>query len=191
MDVLVGFASDHGSTKGVAERIASRLRNEGFEVDLRPIDGIDALDCYHAVVLGSAIHNQAWLPRAAKFIDDNAAGLASRPTWLFSVSSVGDTNSFFGPRVTRWIQRSRQEPKGVTRLLALVGARAHRNFTGAVERGHWNVLGTVFLRTLGGTFGDHRDWADIDAWASALGQQLRTLEPSSPDMTPEQARTVS
>lgn len=54
-----------------------------------------------AAVLGSAIHNQVWLPEAATFVMSHVRELAIRPVWLFSVGSVGDTSSFFGPRVER------------------------------------------------------------------------------------------
>jgi hypothetical protein len=60
--VLVAYSTAAGSTAGVAERIAEALRRAGCEVACRPAGpdldpaGVDAL------VLGSAVHNMAWLP---------------------------------------------------------------------------------------------------------------------------------
>ena len=50
--------------------------------------------------------------------------------------------------------------------------RDHRNFAGAIKKGDWSRVGDVFLRVLGGRFGDYRDWADIDAWADAIAAGL-------------------
>jgi menaquinone-dependent protoporphyrinogen oxidase len=111
MRVLVGYASAHNSTKGIASEIRDRLMNAGLGADVRSIDEIDTLEPYDAVVLGSAIHNQAWLPQAAAFAKAHADDLARRPVWLFSVSSVGETSSFLGPRTTRFIRRRRKDTK--------------------------------------------------------------------------------
>jgi menaquinone-dependent protoporphyrinogen oxidase len=87
--VLVTCASPHGSTQGIAERIAARLRAGGISVDCAPVQHVqdvqDAQDVqdvqdvqdaqevrgvadYDAVIVGSAIHDQAWLPEASQFV---------------------------------------------------------------------------------------------------------------------------
>jgi flavodoxin len=111
MRVLVGYASAHNSTKGIANEIRDRLMNAGLGADVRSIDEIDTLETYDAVVLGSAIHNQAWLPQAAAFAKAHADDLARRPVWLFSVSSVGETSSFLGSKTTSFIRRRRKDTK--------------------------------------------------------------------------------
>ena len=40
MTVLVAYASKHGSTQGIAERIAERLRQLGKEAEARPLDEV-------------------------------------------------------------------------------------------------------------------------------------------------------
>ena len=40
------------------------------------------------MVLGSAIHNGAWLPEATEVVRANAEVLAAKPVWLFSVGMV-------------------------------------------------------------------------------------------------------
>ena len=30
------------------------------------------------------------------------------------------------------------------------------------------------LKILGGTFGDHRDWDDVDQWAAGIGRSLQS-----------------
>ena len=58
----------HPADAGIGERIAARLRDRGLQVDCRPTNEIQSLHDYDAVIVGSAIHNQAWLPEAASFL---------------------------------------------------------------------------------------------------------------------------
>jgi menaquinone-dependent protoporphyrinogen oxidase len=175
MSVVVTYVSAYGSTKGIAKEISDRLSKAGLPTDCRPIDEIEAIDTYDAVVLGSAIHNRGWLPQAAAFVRAHTADLASRPVWLFSVSSVGDTSSFFGPRVARLMRRMRKEPSEIAGYRQTIRPRDHRNFAGAIDRAHWGLAGHLFLKALRGSYGDHRDWRDIDAWADGIARQLRTV----------------
>lgn len=172
MKVLVTYASAHGSTRQIAEEIARRLAQDGLDADARSIDEVATLDPYDAVIIGSAVHNMAWLPPAASFVHRHAAILADRPVWLFSVSSVGDTTSFFGPRVARLMRRLRREPKTIAGLRSLVHPRNHHNFAGMVERSHWDLAGHLFLKSFGGSYGDHRDHTDIVAWADTIATEL-------------------
>jgi len=170
--VLIGYASAYGSTKGVATRIGERLRAEGVAVDVRPFDEIDSVDTYDAAILGSAIHNQKWLPVADDFMRKHTTALATRPVWLFSVCSIGETTSFFNERVSRLMRRRRKEPPIISEVRPRIHPRDHRYFAGAIERTHWTVAGNLFLRLFGGTFGDHRDWDDIERWTAEIARWL-------------------
>ena len=54
------------------EALAEILHKEGY------IEG------YDAAVLGSAIHERAWLPEAANFVARIAREIGERPVWLFA-----------------------------------------------------------------------------------------------------------
>lgn len=176
MSVLVGYASAHGSTTGIAREIGDRLVKVGLPSEVRSVEAIESLETHDAVVLGSAVHNRLWLPHAAAFMRAHIPDLARRPVWLFSVSSVGDTTSFLGPRATRFIQRRRTDTKELAGFRQAIRPRDHRYFAGAVERTHWNVVGHLFLKACGGSYGDHRDWRDIDAWADGIARELRATD---------------
>jgi menaquinone-dependent protoporphyrinogen oxidase len=173
MRMLVAHASAHGSTQGIAERIARRLRAEGLDTDCRPADEVAVLAHYDAVVLGSAVHTMRWLPEARRFALDHAAELRTLPTWLFSVSSVGDQESMLAPGAARVLRSLRGETREIQALRAALRPREHRNFAGAIARGDWSTAGSVFLRLMGGRYGDHRNWPAIDAWAGDIAHQLR------------------
>jgi menaquinone-dependent protoporphyrinogen oxidase len=99
MVVLVAYATAHGSTRGIADRIVDRLQSRGVDSLTRPAADVHDISRYAAVVLGSAIHGGRWLPSARQFADRNAALLRERPVWLFSVSTLGDDESMFPRRV--------------------------------------------------------------------------------------------
>ena len=141
MRALVAYASAHGSTRGIASAIGAELTATGIETDVCACDEVTDLDRYDAVVVGSAIHNMAWLPEAMAFANDHAAELHAKPVWCFSVSSVGATSSFFGPRVAGVMRRMHREPREMAEMFAVVGPREHRDFAGAVQPGDWGPAG--------------------------------------------------
>ncbi len=50
MAVVVAYASKHGSTQGIAERIAEQLRQLGKEAVARPVDTVEDPESYEALV---------------------------------------------------------------------------------------------------------------------------------------------
>jgi menaquinone-dependent protoporphyrinogen oxidase len=166
--VLVTCASPHGSTRGIAERVARRLRDSGLSVDCLPVEEAPAPEGYDAVVVGSALHNRAWMPEAAGFLTTYAAELAGKPVWLFSVGMPG--------ALARPLRRPamREGPQAVAPFVSLVRPRGTRLFSGVASRQQFPPVSRVILRLMGGHFGDFRDWADIDAWAAGIAADLRS-----------------
>lgn len=181
MIVLIAFATCHGSTQGVAERIGRRLQASSMDVEIHPVSEVTDLDRYDAVILGSAIHNMRWLPEASRFAQRNAALLRQRPTWLFSVSSVGDHESVFAPPVARVLRAMKKETAEISALRAATQPREHRNFAGAISRSDWGAAGNAFLRIMGGRYGDHRNWPAIDDWATNIAAQLAAAPTRGPN----------
>jgi menaquinone-dependent protoporphyrinogen oxidase len=168
--VLVVYASTYGSTKGVAERIGARLSERGHRVDVRAVDQTDGVDTYGAVVFGSAVFNQRWMPEGEVFVRRNQAALADRPVWLFSVGTFGDRKRLIGPLMKR-------EPRG---LRSSPGPFVHAitaSFAGVINRHQWPLFSRLFYYALGGRLGDNRDWRDIDGWAQHI---VRTLQAPTP-----------
>jgi menaquinone-dependent protoporphyrinogen oxidase len=172
MVVLVAYATDHGSTRGIAARIADRLRQHGADAKACAVADVLEVTGYEAVVLGSAIHAGKWLPEARQFADRNAAPLRELPVWLFSVSTLGDEESMFPPRIASRLQAMRKETPEISGIRQQLHPREHRNFAGAVTRSHWPATGRALFRATGGRYGDHRNWPAIDAWADLIASQL-------------------
>jgi menaquinone-dependent protoporphyrinogen oxidase len=164
--VLVAYATRYGSTKGVAERIAATLRERSNRVDLHPVAELTDVSSYDAVVFGSPVFNQRWLPEGEEFVRRNVAALAARPVWLFSVGTFGDRKRLIGPLMKR-------EPKGVGALQRAIRPRGYRVFAGVIDRHRWPFLSRLFYHALGGRLGDNRDWRAIDGWADGIDRALR------------------
>jgi menaquinone-dependent protoporphyrinogen oxidase len=168
MRVLVAYATDHGSTRGVA----GRLRQRGVDAQARAVADVQEISGYEAVVLGSAIHGGKWLPPARQFAGRNAAPLRERPVWLFSVGTLGDEESMFPPRVADRLRAWRKETPEAAGLRRLLHPREHRDFAGAIARSQWPAAGRAFFRATGGRYGDRRNWPAIDAWADRIAARL-------------------
>ena len=164
-NVLVVYASAHGSTKEVAERIAARLSERGARVSVRPVDEADDIEAYDAVILGSAVYSQSWIPNASEFSRRNADVLADRRVWLFSVGSFGDTHRGIG-------RLMKKEPRDIEEIQEAVHPLDYRVFAGTIERDQWPLVSRLFFHAFGGRFGDNRDWPEIDAWADGIAQRL-------------------
>ena len=167
MNVLVGYASAHGSTREIAERLGSRLDEMGLKADVRSMADVGDADAYEAFVLGSAVHDQAWLAPAKDFLRHNSELLGVRPVWIFSVGMPG---ALRGP----WRRMADEEKPAITRdLPGNISYQGHRLLSGVIAREHLPFTGRVAFRLMGCRYGDFRDWAAIDAWAAEIARELR------------------
>lgn len=178
MVVLIAYASRYGATRSIAERIAGRLRERGHQVVVHATDRpIDAA-MYDAVVMGSSVYNQAWLPGAQEFVRQNLDALAGRPVWMFSVGALRNPG--------RWGRiGARKYPQKVRGVRGYVVARDYRYFSGEFYRERIGRLGALLWKVCGGQFGDFRNWSDVDAWADGIARALaRTASSCYTSMRP-------
>ncbi len=168
MAVLVVYASADGSSAEIAQRIADRLREGGDEVVALPASSVDTLEGIDAFVLGSAIHGGQWLGEADAFVARNRDMLQKRPLWTFS---VGMTDAL--PRVFRKLART--EEAGIMAHLDDLEPQGHQLFSGVVKPGQFPRASRIFLRLVGGRYGDFRDWSAIDRWAMEISRDLHAL----------------
>jgi menaquinone-dependent protoporphyrinogen oxidase len=119
MEILVGYASFAGSTKEVAAHVAARLAERGSTVTCVPIGTSLDPAGFEAVVVGSAVHGQAWLPEAMDWLR-TSRGVAGRPVWAFSVGMPAAVGRPFRRLALR------EGPKIATALGELIQLRGHR-----------------------------------------------------------------
>ena len=173
MKVLVTYASKYGSTKGIAEFIAEKLRERGAQVEVHGVAAVLNPCGYDAFVIGSAAYMGHWLKEAREFVSRNHSFLASRPVWLFSSGPLGtETKDAHGRDV-----RDAAMPKEIDEIKKSIKPRGHRVFFGALDSkklslGHKTIRRMPAARKLMPE-GDFRDWKDIEAWADEIAAGLK------------------
>ncbi|MFF7641568.1 flavodoxin domain-containing protein [Streptomyces canus] len=166
MTVLVGYATVHGSTREIAQRIGSRMQAAGVKAEVRPLDAVHEVSGYDAFVVGSAVHDRKWLAAAGDFVRRDIATPGPRPVWLFSVGMPG---ALRGP----WKRLMYKEVPAIEADLATpFAARDHRLFSGVIRPEHLPRRGRLMFRLMGCRYGDHRDWEEIDDWAEQIAKAL-------------------
>jgi menaquinone-dependent protoporphyrinogen oxidase len=173
MKVLVVYASRHGATAGIAERIAAGLQARGLTAEARPVGEVDEVERYDAFVIGSAAYLFHWLKDATRFVKRHRALLTTRPVWLFSSGPLGtDRIDAQGDDV---LEATR--PREFDELAALVHPRGLQVFFGAWDPDTPKVgLTEQLVRRLPAAAetpaGDFRDWPAIDAWSADVAREL-------------------
>lgn len=170
MRVLVAYASAHGSTREIAERLALTLGHGGLTTTLSAADRVQDVADHDAVVLGSAIHNSSWLPDAVDLVRRIADDLGDRPVWLFSVGMVDALR----PALRGWA--ATEKPKVIESFARPLRPRDHRLFSGVINSTHLPLLGRLMFRVMGGRYGDYRDWPAVDAFAEDIARVLSTRQ---------------
>jgi menaquinone-dependent protoporphyrinogen oxidase len=167
--ILVTYATRAGSTAGVAESIGQTLVEKGLQVDVIPMQAVTDLSLYRAVVAGSAIRGQKWLPEAMQFIENHQSELSNKPFAAFMVC------------ITLSMANAGQYREGLKSWMSPVRNVVHPisegYFAGALDFSRlpfsFNILAMRLVVLLGiWKQGDHRDWTAIRAWAESLPPRL-------------------
>ena len=159
--ILVAYASKHGSTRDVAEVIATTMRSLGVDVDVRAADEVEDVDPYDTVVLGTAIYMGRLHDQARNLLTAHREELARRRLAVFAL----------GPRTLAAddVESTRaQLESGLAK--ASVEADLTAIFGGVVDP---TKLRFPFNRM---DASDARDWDGIRAWAREVGAGVRGRE---------------
>lgn len=167
--ILITYASVAGSTARVAEAIGKTLAEDGIQVEALLMKNVKDLSPYSAVVAGSAIHGQKWLPEAMQFMHEHRSVLASKPFAAFMVCitlSMKDADQY-REGLKSWMSPVRE----------LVHPASEGYFAGALDFSRlpfsFNVLAMRFVVLTGmWKAGDHLDRKAIHNWAKSLSPLL-------------------
>jgi menaquinone-dependent protoporphyrinogen oxidase len=185
--VLVVYASRHGGTRGIAERIGYVLRTDGLEADVAPADQVAGVGAADAVVIGSGVYMGSWLKEGIDFIKRNEATLAELPLWLFSSGPIPGSSKDTGPSgdLLENALGPKDGPgsggrKKIAEITSATNPRDHRVFLGAFDpEDPPKVMSERIVRMLPAArnmlpTGDFRDWDAIEAWAHGIAASLVT-----------------
>jgi menaquinone-dependent protoporphyrinogen oxidase len=166
--VLVAYASRHGSTEGIARRIAATLQVRNVDATAMPIEDIKDVGGYDGYVIGSAVYALHWLGEAKRFAHRHRAFLRRHPVWLFSS----------GPLTNDPAEQVDAAPRDIADVASEVDARGHQVFAGAWHRdvepigAMEKVMSLIPAARTALPDGDFRDWAAIDAFALAIAGEV-------------------
>lgn len=166
--ILVAYASQGGSTAGIAEAIGQTLASTGVVVDVKPIQEVSDLNPYQAAVIGSAVHSGKWMPEAMMFVERHQNTLQRLPTAVFQVCMMlATSNDQYKKMVPDWFAPLRTQIRPV----------AEGSFAGALWPDKYAKLSEklglrIFLAAIKLKAGDYRDWDAIRAWAEHVSPLL-------------------
>lgn len=170
--VLVAYASKHGATAEIAEKIGQTLREAGLGTEVLPAERVTDLSPYNAVVLGSAMYIGRWQKEASKFLERNEKALAERAVWIFSSGPTGEGDPV--ELSSGWIF-----PKGLQPIADRIKPREITIFHGYVDMEKLGFLERRMIKGVKAAAGDFRDWEAITSWAEAIAEALKQTAPSA------------
>jgi len=167
---MVAYASEHGSTKAIAKRIANNLSSHGLDAKSSPVNELTDLSTYKYLVVGSAIHAMHWLPAAKQFLLQHRTYLTTVPVWTFSVGYPDGLPKIFGGGEAH----AEDEEKKLARHVGEMAIpREHKLFSGALKK---EDLGRAFgwmYGLFGGHFGENLDFKKVDEWADQIATHVK------------------
>ncbi|MFE3204808.1 hypothetical protein [Embleya sp. NPDC059237] len=104
-------------------------------------------------------------------VDEHCLELADRPIWLFDVGSARVLGGGF--------ERRAPTPESVARISAVAKVHDHHRFADAIARDDLSFRGRLFLRLVGGRYGDFRNRDEIEAWADTIAAEFVPRAPTS------------
>lgn len=164
--ILIAYATKHGATAEIAEKIGEVLRQAGLRTDVLPLDRVSDLTPYNAIVLGSAVYIGQWQKEAATFLAENEKQLAERPVWLFSSGPTGEGDP-------ARLMKGWRFPEALQPIADRIRARDIALFHGALDTKKLGLLEKLMIKNVKAPVGDFRDWAAITAWATAIAEALK------------------
>jgi menaquinone-dependent protoporphyrinogen oxidase len=183
--VLVLYASTHGHTAKIAERIGAVLVDGGINANVRGVHEYGEqshLSEYDGVIVGASVHAGHHQNEMLGWLGHHHARLSAMPSAFFSVSLTAADDTDEARATTReliddvldatgWLPRETVAFAGAlqfkeynlpTRVIMRLMARRIEHQTGAQVDVHEDT--------------DYTDWAAVDHFARAFAASLRTTE---------------
>lgn len=163
MEILVATAGRHGATESLGQEMARVFRHDGAQVDLCAPDSVDDVGRYDAVVIGSAVYSDRWVPSVNGLVD-RVSRSAHPPVWLFSCGPLHSS------------ERPVNDTADAAHAVSVLNARAHRTFPGRLDVDALSAGERQVFFGSGASAGDFRDWVAVCNWAREIVACLTVAE---------------
>lgn len=168
--ILIAYASEFGTTGEVAEAIGEVLCQDGNTVETKWVKNVKDLNGYDAVIIGSAIQYDRWMPEATRFVTANQHILSKLPVAFFFTCLV----------LSRKTEKAEHKAMGYSdKLYSLVPQVKPVDvgrFAGVLDFSKmsffFRLLFKGFSLITGVQEGDYRDWDAIHSWAKGIHFKL-------------------
>ncbi len=164
--ILVAYASKHGATEEIAEKIGQVFRQAGLPTDVLPAHRVSDVTPYAAVVLGSAVYTGQWRKEAATLLESNEKTLAKRPVWLFSSGPTGEGDP-------AQLMKGWRFPEALQPIADRIRPRDIAFFHGVLDMKELSLPEKLIVKGIKAPVGDFRDWDAITSWAAAIADALK------------------
>jgi menaquinone-dependent protoporphyrinogen oxidase len=183
--VLVLYASTHGHTAKIADRVGDVLRAQGVHARVRHLNertprlDLSELDAF---IVGASVHQGHHQREMVEWIAEHHTVLSLRPSAFFSVSLTAADDTDEARETTRSMIDDVLDETGWVPTTT-------QAFAGALQFEEYNFPTRVLMRLIArriehqtgtdvdvGEDTDYTDWAAVDRFAEAFAASLRTTE---------------
>ena len=165
MSVLVTFATKHGATAEIAEKIGEILNENSLHADVMDINQVRNLESYSAIIVGSPVYYGDWRYDVVNFLEENLEILKTQDVWIFSSGPTGERDEF--EILAEW-----RFPHWLRPLVERIQPEEVVVFFGNLEAEKLNFLEKGLAKLQKIPFGDFRDWDKIKDWALTIVHKL-------------------
>ncbi len=169
--ILIAYASEFGTTREVADVIGKILcQGGGATVEIKWVKNVKDLKNYEAVIIGSAIQYDKWMPDAIKFVMTYQNILSKLPVAFF----------FTCLTLSKQTEKARHTAMAYSdklySLLPQVKPISVGGFAGVLDYGKMSLGFRLIAKGIYAIFGvlegDYRDWDAIHFWAKNVHSKL-------------------
>ena len=168
--ILIAYASECGTTGEVAVAIGDALCENGNTVETKWIKNVKDINNYDAVIIGSAILYEDWMPEAREFVKNNQDILKNMPVAYFitcmALSSKEDAA----------MQQAIEYSDKLCDLVPQVKPVSVGHFAGVLDYSKLSFLKRTLTKAAMARHkvkeGDYRDWNAIRSWAKSIDFHL-------------------
>ena len=171
-NILITYTSGYGSTAEVATNIGKHLSEEGFLVSILSPADVENITQYDAIIVGSPIQYDRWMPEVRSFVIDNQEHLSKVPVAYFFCCLT------FAIRIDSTEKKARQYADKLYDLSQCVKPISIGRFAGVLDLKKMSFLMHVFFKIFSMIIGvkedDYRDWNEIRQWSKDVATKFRS-----------------
>jgi menaquinone-dependent protoporphyrinogen oxidase len=177
--VLVLYASTHGHTVKIAERLGTQLVARGLTASIRDVHEYgDAADLhkYDGVIVGASVHGGHHQKEMLTWLSRHHTYLSAMPSAFFSVSLTAADDTDEARQAVRDLIDDVLDATGWTPRMTVA-------FAGALQFEEYNLPTRILMRLIAHHHDphadlhhdtDYTDWAAVDAFAGSFAAALQT-----------------